>query len=309
MNNETLLQRLAEAKSELITLADWLRFTAKTFEQAELFYGHGTDNAWDEALQLIVWQAGVPWDKHAHMLEAKFLPSEKAALCEAIATRVAERMPLPYITGQAYFAQLPFKVTPDTLVPRSPFAELIESGFEPWLTEAPITMLDLCTGSGCIGIACALLFDEAEVDLSDISSSAIAVANANIKKYQLEERVTAIESDLFAGLQGKRYDLIVSNPPYVDSGDLASMPPEFQHEPALALGSGDDGLDFTRRFLKEARNYLTDNGVVLVEVGNSWNTLEAAFPEVAFTWLEFKQGGHGVFMLAADQLDELVEKQ
>lgn len=303
MYKETLLGDLVEARNELKTLADWLRFSAKLFDQADLFYGHGTDNAWDEALQLVLWQAGIPWDKYPAVQNAVLTTREKSQLCEALAKRIGERMPLPYITGRAYFAELLFEVTPDTLIPRSPFAELIENGFQPWLLAPPQTVLDLCTGSGCIGIACALLFEEAEVDLSDISASAIAVAERNIEKYQLGERVMAVQSDLFENLQGRRYDLIVSNPPYVDENDLVDMPAEFQHEPALALGSGCDGLDFTRRLLKEARDYLTDDGLLIVEVGNSWNALEEAFPEVAFTWLEFEKGGHGVFMLTAAELD------
>lgn len=305
MGNELLLSQLAEAKAELVSVQDWLRFTAKVFTEANLFYGHGTDNPWDEALQLIIWQTGVPLGKHEFILDARFTTSEKAHLCQAIAQRVGERLPLPYITGQAYFAELPFEVSRDTLIPRSPFAELIENGFQPWLANPPRALLDLCTGSGCIGIACALLFEEAEVDLSDISPPALAVAERNIEKYQLEERVTAIESDLFENLQGRRYDLIVSNPPYVDLNDLSTMPPEFQHEPALALGSGDDGLDFTRRLLREARNFLTDDGILIVEVGNSWNALEYAFPDIAFTWIEFEAGGHGVFLLTAAELELL----
>ncbi|WP_053981263.1 50S ribosomal protein L3 N(5)-glutamine methyltransferase [Marinagarivorans algicola] len=307
MQKDTLLSRLAQAKTELFTLQDWLRFSAKLLAEADLFYGHGTDNAWDEAVQLVLWQAGIPWGKHEQVIAAKLIESERSALCEALTKRITERMPLPYITGQAYFAELPFEVSQDTLIPRSPFAELIENGFQPWLTQAPLSVLDLCTGSGCIGIAAALLFEEAEVDLSDISAPALVIAQRNIDRYQLGERVSAIESDLFAGLQGKRYDLIMSNPPYVDEGDLSTMPAEFQHEPALALGSGSDGLDFTRRLLHEARNYLTDEGVLIVEVGNSWNALENAFAEVPFTWIEFEHGGHGVFMLTAADLDMMGE--
>jgi ribosomal protein L3 glutamine methyltransferase len=306
MHNDTLLSRLAEAKAELLTVQDWLRFTAKVFAEADLFYGHGTDNPWDEALQLVIWQAGVPLDKYKFILGAQLTQCEKALICDAIAKRVGERIPLPYITGQAYFADLLFEVSQDTLIPRSPMAELIENGFQPWLQRPPRALLDLCTGNGCIGIACAILFEEAEVDISDISVEALAVAERNIERYQLTDRVTAIESDLFENLQGARYDLILCNPPYVDIDDLESMPPEFQHEPILALGSGEDGLDFTRRLLREARDYLTDEGTLIVEVGNSWNALEAAFPDVAFTWIEFERGGHGVFLLTAAELDLLI---
>lgn len=307
MHKQTLLLRLAEAKAELTTLQDWLRFSAKLLDEAQLFYGHGTDNAWDEAVQLVLWQAGIPWGKHEPVLGAKLTQSERGALCEALAKRIGERMPLPYITGQAYFAELLFEVSADTLIPRSPFAELIENGFQPWLSLPPMNVLDLCTGSGCIGIACALLFEEAEVDLSDISAPALAIAERNIARYDLQDRVNAIHSDLFAGLQGKRYDLIISNPPYVDETDLSAMPAEFQHEPALALGSGMDGLDFTRRLLQQARDYLTDDGILIVEVGNSWNALESAFPEIPFTWIEFENGGHGVFMLTAADVESIGE--
>ncbi len=305
MKSEELTRLLNDAKTDLITLGDWLRFSSKVLDQACLYYGHGTDNAWDEALQLVVWQAGIPWDKHSHMLSAALTTLEKAELCQALHRRIIDRVPLPYITQQAYFSGLLFDVSRDTLIPRSPFSELIENGFQPWLLNPPQKMLDLCTGSGCIGIACAKLFDSAEVDLSDISDKAIAIAQKNISRHQVEERVTAITSDLFDNLQGNRYDLIVSNPPYVDLNDLASMPAEFHHEPALALGSGHDGLDFTRRLLLEARDYLTDEGILIVEVGNSWNALEDAFPEIAFTWLEFEQGGHGIFLLTADQLNTI----
>lgn len=307
MQPEVLLNRLAEAKAELSTLQDWLRFSAKLLENAKLFYGHGTDSAWDEAVQLVLWQAGVPASKYEHVLTARLTASEQGAICEALAKRIGERLPLPYITGQAYFADLLFEVSRDTLIPRSPFAELIENGFQPWLHAPPRTLLDLCTGSGCIGIACALLFEEAEVDLSDISPQALVVAERNIERYGLDERVVAIESDLFENLQGKRYDLIVSNPPYVNAHDLATMPAEFQHEPALALGSGDDGLNFTRRLLREAHNYLTEDGLLIVEVGNSWNALEFAFPDVPFTWIEFERGGHGVFAITAAELREFIE--
>ena len=307
MQPEVLLNRLAEAKAELASLQDWLRFSAKLLDEAKLFYGHGTDNAWDEAVQLVLWQAGVPHHKYEHVLAAKLTSSEQGAICEALAKRIGERLPLPYITGQAYFADLLFEVSRDTLIPRSPFAELVENGFQPWLQAPPRTLLDLCTGSGCIGIACALLFEEAEVDLSDISADALAVAERNIERYGLDERVVAIESDLFENLQGKRYDLIVSNPPYVNEHDLATMPEEFQHEPALALGSGDDGLDFTRRLLREAHNFLTEDGLLIVEVGNSWNALEYAFPDVPFTWIEFERGGHGVFAITAADLREYIE--
>jgi ribosomal protein L3 glutamine methyltransferase len=297
-----LLQRLSEAKTELRSLADWLRFIAKQFEESDLFYGHGTDNAWDEALALVLWQAGIPWGKETPLMSATLLASEKTALCEAIAKRISHRIPLPYITGQAYFADLRFRVTPEVLIPRSPFAELIQNGFQPWLTQPPRRVLDLCAGSGCIGIATALLFEDSEVDLADISPAALEICAHNIAYYQLQDRVSPVLSDVLSGLTGREYDLIVCNPPYVNAEDLAAMPPEFQHEPALALGSGDDGLDFTRRLLHQVEQHLGESGLLFVEVGNSWPALESAFPELPFTWIELAQGGHGIFVLTAADL-------
>jgi len=187
-------------------------------------------------------------------------------------------------------------------VPRSPIGELIQKKFQPWLAQEPARILDLCTGSGCIGIACAYAFPDAEVQLSDISFDALEVAEENIQQHSLEERVFAIQSDLFANLGGQQFDLIVSNPPYVDADDLASMPAEYHAEPEIGLGSGEDGLEFTRRLLREASDYLTDDGVLIVEVGNSWVALEEAYPDLPFTWIEFERGGHGVFMLRKTDL-------
>ncbi|MCP4465779.1 MAG: 50S ribosomal protein L3 N(5)-glutamine methyltransferase [Halieaceae bacterium] len=231
---------------------------------------------------------------------------QDAVLVALIERRCKERLPLPYLTGEAWFAGLSFSVDERVLIPRSPIAELIERGFEPWLANQSVaSILDLCTGGGCIGIACAHYFEEAAIDLADLSDDALAVAADNIARYELQQRVSTIQSDLFSALQGRSYDLIVSNPPYVDTEDLASMPAEYQHEPALALGSGADGLVLPRRILREAPRHLNDGGLLVVEVGNSGIALEQAFPGVAFTWVEFERGGHGVFVFSREELVQL----
>ncbi len=289
--------------AELFTLRDCLRWAASEFHLAGLFYGHGTDSAWDEAVALTLGALHLPWNVDPAVLDARLLPMERERIVALVRARITTRRPLPYLLGEAWFAGLPFNVDERVLIPRSPIAELIEHGFAAWFPdEPPARVLDLCTGSGCIGIATALHLPTCEVDLSDISEEALAVARRNIGRHDVGERVRAVHSDLFAALPG-RYDLIVSNPPYVDARDLATMPAEFRHEPALALGAGDDGLEIVRRILREARAHLTDDGVLIVEVGNSDHHLEAAFPEVPFLWLEFERGGQGVFALTAEELD------
>lgn len=287
---------------ELFTLRDFIRWGASEFAAAGLYFGHGTDNGWDEAEQLVLHAIHLQPPLSDEWLGARLTRVEREQILQNLQRRIRERIPAAYITGQAWFAGLMFKVDERVLVPRSPFAELIQQHFQPWLKHQPRQILDLCTGSGCIGIACAEYFPEAEVQLSDISYDALAVAEENIQLHGLEDRVFAMQSDLFANLQGQKFDLIVSNPPYVDADDLASMPEEYRAEPEIGLGSGEDGLDFTRRLLSEACDYLTPNGALIVEVGNSWVALEAAYPSLAFTWIEFERGGHGVFLLTAQDL-------
>lgn len=275
---------------------------------AKLFFGHGTDNAWDESVALVLQTLNLPWDFARDLWTCALTEDECQLVLENIEARITKRTPLAYLTNQAYFCGLKFYVDERTLVPRSPIGQLIENGFEPWLLQEPQRVMDLCTGSGCIGIATALMFEDAHVDLLDISPGALEVAERNIEQYELKDRVVVIESDCFAGLDETyehQYDLIVSNPPYVDANDIASMPKEFRQEPMLGLESGVDGLDFTRVMLAQASRFLSEHGILIAEVGNSWQALEAAYPNVEFTWLDFEQGGHGVFMLTADQLKAL----
>lgn len=298
-----MIEKREAAVAELLTIRDYMRWATSRFNAAGLYFGHGTDNAWDEAAHLILSAIHLPWNCDRDLLSARLTSEERRHIVHLIERRIDERIPAPYLTGEAWFCGLPFHVDERVLVPRSPIGELIEQGFEPWLQTYPGRILDLCTGGGCIGIACAMQFGDAEVVLSDISADALQVAASNIQRHELSDQVSCIESDLFAGLGTQTFDLIVSNPPYVNAEDLANMPAEFQAEPAIALGSGADGLDFTRRLLREARHHLSDDGLLVVEVGNSWPALEAAYPQVPFTWIEFEQGGHGVFVLTAGQLD------
>lgn len=287
---------------ELLTLRDFIRWGASEFTAAELFYGHGTDNAWDEAEQLVLHAVHLTPPLDSEWLSARLTRPERERVLANLQRRIQERIPAAYITGKAWFTGLPFQVDERVLVPRSPIAELILKRFEPWLIQPLQRILDLCTGSGCIGIACAYAFPDAEVQLSDISWDALAVAEENIQLHNLEERVFAIQSDGFANLQGQVFDLIVSNPPYVDAEDMASLPDEYHAEPELGLASGEDGLDFTRQLLAQAADHLTETGLLVVEVGNSWPALAAAYPELPFIWVEFERGGHGVFVLSAQDL-------
>lgn len=292
------------------TIQQCIDIGEKLFTSARLFFGHGTDNAADEALWLVFYQLGLSWDIDDAVLKETVSKSDYDALMVLYDRRIKERMPAAYLTGEAWFAGIPFTVNTDVLVPRSPLAELINNRFEPWLdinrldteSESPVSILDLCTGSGCIGVASALYLENSQVLLSDISEAAIDVAKQNITRHQLDGRVSAVVSDLFDNIPTQPFDIIVSNPPYVDAKDLAEMPPEYHAEPVLGLASGVDGLDFTRRLLREAPDYLSDEGVLIVEVGNSWVNLEAAFPTISFLWLEFEFGGHGVFVMSKADL-------
>ena len=292
---------MTASPSRLRTLRDHIRWAVSRFHAEQLFFGHGTDNAWDEARQLVLGALHLPWEMADSYLDCRLEDDEREHLQTLLQRRIEQRVPTAYLLGQAWFCGLPFIVNDHVLIPRSPIGQLIERRFEPWLAQAPARILDLCTGSGCIGIACAYEFLDAEVLLADLSFEALEVANRNIEQHGLEDRVYTVQSDGFDGLPKQRFDLIVSNPPYVDAEDFADMPAEFQHEPALGLACGDDGLDLVRRILAEAADHLTEKGSLIVEVGNSQVHVEALYPEVDFTWLEFTEGGHGVFLLAASQ--------
>ncbi|MCH2342302.1 50S ribosomal protein L3 N(5)-glutamine methyltransferase [Pseudomonas sp. NPDC047963] len=292
---------MTASPSRLRTLRDHIRWAVSRFHAEQLFFGHGTDNAWDEARQLVLGALHLPWEMADSYLDCRLEDDEREHLQTLLQRRIEQRVPTAYLLGQAWFCGLPFIVNDHVLIPRSPIGQLVERRFEPWLAQAPARILDLCTGSGCIGIACAYEFLDAEVLLADLSFEALEVANRNIEQHGLEDRVYTVQSDGFDGLPKQRFDLIVSNPPYVDAEDFADMPAEFQHEPALGLACGDDGLDLVRRILAEAADHLTEKGSLIVEVGNSQVHVEALYPEVDFTWLEFTEGGHGVFLIAASQ--------
>lgn len=291
--------------SELQTIRDFLRYATSRFNQAGLYFGHGTDNAWDEAAALVLHSLHLPHDISLQVLDARLVTEERTRLLELIQRRVEKRIPLAYLTNEAWFSGLSFYVDERVLIPRSPIAELIEQHFQPWVEPDKVhNILDLCTGSGCIAIALAKAFPDAEVDASDISDDALTVAKINVLRHNVEEQVHLHKADLFTGLPDKKYDLIVSNPPYVSKAEMADLPEEYRHEPALGLAAGQEGLDIAKRIIMEAERYLTPNGVIIVEVGNSEHALADAYPEIPFYWLEFERGGGGVFLLTARQLQE-----
>ncbi|PLW83285.1 50S ribosomal protein L3 N(5)-glutamine methyltransferase [Kineobactrum sediminis] len=290
------------------TVGDALEQVAGALAAAEVYYGHGTDSAWDEAVQLVLAVAELPAESDDTVLAQPLAADQAARMAALLQRRIDERVPLPYLLGHAWFAGLRLHCDERAIIPRSPLAELILCGFEPWYSgPSPTRILDMCCGGGCIGLASAWYLPDCEVDLLDLDPDALALARDNIALLGLHQRVRTLQSDLFSALGGERYDLVLANPPYVDAGDLATMPPEYQHEPALALGSGDDGLDLTRRLLAQAEGFLHPWGLLVLEVGNSWEALEHAYPGVPFTWVEFEQGGHGVLVLTAKELRQCRE--
>lgn len=291
-----------EALDELQTINDMLRFLTSQFSAAELYFGHGTDNPWDEAVALVTYVLHLPPDIEKRVAECRLLRSEREAILTLASRRISERQPLPYLLNSAWFAGHEFYVDERVLIPRSPFAELLANKLEPYISEPPQRILDMCTGSGCIAIIAAITFPDAEVDAVDISTEALAVADENIHRHQLSDRVFPLPSDLFDELPAEIYDVILANPPYVEDGEMDELPSEYQYEPALALAAGEDGLDLVRRLLREAPNHLSDKGVLFCEVGASWPNLEQCFPEVPFRWIAFSNGGDGVFEISRSEL-------
>ena len=293
--------------NELQTIVDLIRYAASRFNAAGLTFGHSHDNAIDEATHLVLSCLHLPPDLPPAYGSARVTAIEKNRVLSLIDRRIETREPVAYLVGEAWFAGMPFKSDARALVPRSPIAELIESGFTPWLDGREVTRaLDLCTGSGCIGIAMAAHNPHWRVDVADISDDALALARENIALHQLDMHVRAVRSDLFSGLAGERYDLIVSNPPYVTDDEYAALPGEYAHEPKLGLTAGVDGLDIALRILRDAADHLTDDGLLIVEVGESEHALNALLPGVPFVWIEFKVGPMGVFALERHDLDQHV---
>jgi ribosomal protein L3 glutamine methyltransferase len=292
------------AAQNLHTVRDLLRFSVSRFNQAKLIFGHGSGDAYDEAAYLILHTLHLPLDRLEPFLDARLTGSERADVLNIIQQRVEKRIPAAYLTHQALLGDFSFYVDERVIVPRSFIAELLLEQLSPWIAEPEEinSVLDLCTGSGCLAILAAHAFPYARVDAADLSPDALAVTERNVADYHLQDRVSLIESDLFAKLDGKQYDLIISNPPYVDAGSVAALPQEYLHEPKMALGSGHDGLDATRIILKHAAQHLTENGVLIVEIGHNRDVLEAAYPDLPFTWLDVSAGDQFVFMLHRNDL-------
>ena len=288
---------------DLVSLRDFVRWGATRFSQAKIYFGHGTDNAFDEALALVCHVLALPPVLPDGYIDCRLTLTEKKAIAALFSERIDTRKPAAYLIGRAWFAGMPFHVDERVLIPRSPLAEPILQGFTPWLeSERVERILDLCTGSGCIAIACAHAFENASVHAADLSADALQVVQQNIQLHELDDWVTPIESDLFDNLADFRYQLIISNPPYVSASEMQALPQEYRHEPSLGLQAEDEGLEIVIRILQQASDYLDDDGLLVVEVGNSQEALEERFPDVPFVWLDFENGGHGVFLLEAAQV-------
>ncbi|MCL5260851.1 MAG: 50S ribosomal protein L3 N(5)-glutamine methyltransferase [Gammaproteobacteria bacterium] len=292
-----------EITEELHSIRDFMRWAMTQFYQAEVHFGHGTDNAWDEAAILLAHTLHLPPTVNQEVLDAHLTKEEKYKIIELIERRIYERIPAAYLTHEAWFTELPFYVDNRVLIPRSSLGELILKQFEPWVRPASVKrILDLGTGSGCIAIACALAFPEATVDATDISQDALDVAKLNVEKHKVSDQVKLIKSDVFASLSDKIYDIIISNPPYVASAEIDGLPAEYAHEPKMALAAGKEGLDIVTRILRTAKNHLSNDGILIVEVGNSENAVIERFPHLPFTWIEFEKGEGGVFLITKEQL-------
>lgn len=298
MNNDERLQTL-------LTIGDWIRYAATSLDKAELFFGHGYESAWDEAVQLVLTRLRLPIHLNTHIIHNHLLFNERVELLETIQQRIMTRMPLAYILQEAWFCGLSLYVDQRVLIPRSPIGELIEKQFEPWVDPNEVrTILDIGTGSACMAIAAAMAFPQAMVDAVDINEEALAVAAININRYHLESRVHLYQSDCFSDLNYQRYDIIMSNPPYVSAVELANLPPEYQHEPRTALYADQDGMAIVSNILQQAATHLTEHGILIIEVGHSQEAMLRYFPDLPLVWLEFERGGQGVFLLTAEQLQQ-----
>jgi len=294
--------------NQLLTIRDWLRYTVTQFEKSDIFFGHGTDNSYDEAVWLIMSSLHLPLDTLENFLDAQITLDERKHLESLIEKRITNHTPTAYLVKEAWLRGFKFYVDERVIVPRSFIAELLENGFQPWIEypEMVESAVDICTGSGCLGILLADAFPNAEIDVVDISQDALDVANINIANYGLQNQVHAIQSDMFTALVGKTYDVIISNPPYVDAPSMAQLPQEYLNEPQLALGSGEAGLDHTHTLLREAASHLNDHGILVVEIGHNRDALLDHYPGVPFTWLEVESGNQFVFLLTKEQLVEFI---
>lgn len=290
----------------MTTLRQLIDWAEQQFARSDLFFGHGTDNALDEAAYLVLGALELPFNVSPDQLDGKITASEQARIRELVDDRITSRKPAAYLLNRAWFAGLDFYVDERVLIPRSPIAELIGEKFSPWIRPAQVgRILDLGTGSGCIAIACAAAFPGAAVDATDISADALEVAQINCDRHGLAQRVNLIESDLFNALGERRYDIIVSNPPYVPGEEMRALPAEYRHEPLLALEAGAAGLDVVERVLLEARRHMTPHGILVVETGKGRAALEAKYPRMPFTWPDLEHGGEGVFVITGAELGEL----
>jgi ribosomal protein L3 glutamine methyltransferase len=289
---------------ELITIRDWLRWAVSRFVEADLHFGHGTDNAHDEAAWLILHALRLPQDRLEQFLDARLTRDERLGVLNLLEQRIVRRLPAAYLTGEAWLCGYRFHVDPRVIVPRSYFGELLVECLAPWVEDpfSVTTALDLCTGSGCLAIIMADVLPNARIDAVDISADALDVARRNIAEHGREDRVRLVRSDLLDGLADRRYDLIVCNPPYVTAESMARLPAEYRHEPTLALGAGEDGLDVVRRLLAGAADHLSEKGVLFVEVGHNADIVESAFPDLPFTWIDSASADGKVFMLYRDDL-------
>ncbi|MBF7691269.1 MULTISPECIES: 50S ribosomal protein L3 N(5)-glutamine methyltransferase [Acinetobacter] len=314
-------ENLTEAAENLTTIRDFIRFGVTALRQYDAHLGQGTEDFFAESSALVLQTLALDWEANEEILDAKLLPSEKTQFLDLLARRINERIPTSYLLNLAYFCNKPFYVDERVLIPRSPIAELIHQRFAPYFLDetgnmredlnalpkidvpkTPQRILDMCTGSGCIAIALAYAYPEADVDATDISRDALEVAALNVEHHNMQYQVALLESDLFSKLPAEnQYDLIVTNPPYVDAEDMADLPEEFLHEPELALAAGQDGLDLVRKMLAEAADYLSEDGLIVIEVGNSEWAMRQNFNTVDFHWLKFQKGGSGIFALTAEQ--------